>query len=243
LSNIYLGKLLCEGKNKMNEDQIIDLYYRRLFKYCVKITGSTIDAEDLAQESILKVIKAINNDPSRLISNSFLYTIAKNVWLDMNRKRRVSTSPMSFSEIEASFEEASFQTRELLEVLAMRLPVNYMVVLLLMDIFQFTAKETASVMKLTEGSVRITLNRARKKLKAFNKTDDYSGLAKYKLENQESLINSFVNAFITHNPQEIYHSYLQLTQLGIKISSLKHKDGKYYFTVRDLDGNILTLTS
>ncbi|GAA0332932.1 hypothetical protein GCM10008967_24550 [Bacillus carboniphilus] len=228
----------------MEEDQVIfDTYYSKLLKYCVQITGSYNDAEDLAQESILKVIKAIKHEPTRLITNSFLYTVAKNLWLDMNRKKRVSTSPISDSETEGSYEEASFKTRELLEILAGRLPINYMVVLLLIDVFQFTAKETASVMKSTEGAIRITLNRARKKLHAFGKVDDYLAPPKYKQENQESLLNVFVEAFVKKDPQMIYDSYIQLTQIGIRISTLKLRDGKYYFTVRDRDGNILMLSS
>ena len=60
----------------------------KLYKYCVKLSGSTPEAEDLVQETLLKTYRLMKTDPERNLSMSFLYTIAKNLFIDGKRKSR-----------------------------------------------------------------------------------------------------------------------------------------------------------
>jgi RNA polymerase sigma-70 factor (ECF subfamily) len=54
---------------------------------------------------------------------------------------------------------------ELLELLAERLPPRMVVIILLMDVFDFTAKETAELISSKETTVQVTLGRARTRLR------------------------------------------------------------------------------
>ncbi|MGM7684201.1 RNA polymerase sigma factor [Cytobacillus sp. Hm23] len=59
----------------------------KLYKYCLKLTGSTWMAEDLVQETLLKVYRLRDSEPNREITYAFLYTVAKNLFIDEKRKK------------------------------------------------------------------------------------------------------------------------------------------------------------
>ncbi|MGD7022306.1 RNA polymerase sigma factor [Rossellomorea vietnamensis] len=45
-------------------------------------------AEDWVQETLLKVYKIKSSEPGRVLTISFLYTTAKNLFIDEKRRRR-----------------------------------------------------------------------------------------------------------------------------------------------------------
>jgi RNA polymerase sigma factor (sigma-70 family) len=59
-----------------------------------------------------------------------------------------------------------FSTLESFERLVTYLSPRQSVIILLIDVFSFTARETAELTKLSEGAVKGILHRARKKLKS-----------------------------------------------------------------------------
>jgi RNA polymerase sigma-70 factor (ECF subfamily) len=65
-----------------------------LLRYSMRIAGNRWDAEDLAQDAALKVMKAVQENPARPVTNAYLYRIALNVWKDKQRKRRVQADPL-----------------------------------------------------------------------------------------------------------------------------------------------------
>lgn len=137
-----------------------------IYRYSLHLTRNRWDAEDLAQDALIKVLNAVGKDPERPITNAFLYRIVKNTWLDINKKRRLPTVAFDPSH-EPSASDNLLTTRELLELVAERLPPKMAVILLLMDVFDFTAKETAEFVQMKEKTVQVTLGRARLKLKEW----------------------------------------------------------------------------
>ncbi len=61
---------------------------RSLYKYCLSLTKSSWQAEDLVQETLMKVYMVRNSEPERVLTNSFLYTTAKNLLIDEKRRSR-----------------------------------------------------------------------------------------------------------------------------------------------------------
>ncbi|MCY9668002.1 RNA polymerase sigma factor [Paenibacillus alginolyticus] len=136
-----------------------------IYRYCLHITHNQWDADDLSQEVLFKVYKVVKSDPSRMISKAYLYRIASNAWKDKIKmdKRRIQTTDTAFND--TSFHDGELSTRELLEALAHRLSPRALVILLLIDVFDSTAKETAEFLSQAEGTVQVTLGRARLRLK------------------------------------------------------------------------------
>jgi DNA-directed RNA polymerase specialized sigma24 family protein len=94
---------------------------QRIYRYSLKITSNRWEAEDLTQDVLLKVYKAMEAKPSREVSNVYLYRIALTTWKDKRKKREPTMVSFDGSHIAHSNTDMQLSTRELLEVLAHRL--------------------------------------------------------------------------------------------------------------------------
>ena len=72
---------------------LYNCHYGSVERYIIKNSGSSYDAEDIFQESLMVTIKAIqeNKFHSESSLKSYLFAIAKNLWISELRKRK-STS-------------------------------------------------------------------------------------------------------------------------------------------------------
>lgn len=109
------------------------------------------------------------------------------------------------------------------------------VILLLMDIFDFKAKETAVFVEMNEATVHVTLGRARRRLKELAQ--------KSSEQTQAHSVNplhfdALVDAFHRRNPFDIYRAYLGLNKGGTQLTHLLTSRGQLHFTFRDPDGNL-----
>jgi len=163
---------------------------RLLWGLCYRMTGNAADADDLVQETF---VRAIEHPPRRMDEplRPWLVRVAINLSRDLLRlrKRRNYTGPWLPSpvptdspESPASYEppapaEDSPAARyELLEsvsfafLLALEaLMPTQRAVLLLRDVFDYSTTETASALDMTEANVKVTLLRARRRMKEYDK--------------------------------------------------------------------------
>jgi predicted RNA polymerase sigma factor len=92
---------------------------------------------------------------------SFLYTIAKNIFIDGKRK---SKDVVYFHE-EYHFESHDFTEYDsLLECLFTLLPLKQAMLLTLKDVFGYSSKEISSMLRITDTSVKTALHRARNRI-------------------------------------------------------------------------------
>lgn len=243
-----MNRLELSGFGPLAPMERFDQLRPELMRYCLKITGCRWDAEDLMQDATIRVIRSLEANPGRALSKAFLYRIASNLWIDQLRKKRFASEPLDDEHDRHAASESEFDTRELLELLADRLSPKYMVILLLMDVFDFTAKETAGILSATEGSVQITLSRARAKLKSLScdRYGEQRSSAK-KLTGGPiaggRAFESLVEAFRNRDPEAIYSAYVELSGQGMRVHHIKTMAGKLFFTFRDPDGNMLMVSS
>lgn len=66
----------------------LELEINKLYKYCLKLSGSSWAAEDLVQETMIKVYKLKASEPKREFNFSSLCTVAKNLFIDEKRKAK-----------------------------------------------------------------------------------------------------------------------------------------------------------
>ncbi|MGG3282045.1 RNA polymerase sigma factor [Paenibacillus solani] len=127
----------------------------RLHKYCLHVARDPWEAEDLLQETMIKVMRAVETEPERPLSSAYLYRIASNAWKDRWKRDKFNRSVSEDVLRDRSGEDGGLSTRELLETLADRLSSRAMVILLLMDVFDFTARETAEFLSMSEGTAQV----------------------------------------------------------------------------------------
>lgn len=137
-----------------------------LTRYCLSLTRSPHDAEDLAQDTWLKALGTLQGLGHRN-AEAYMLRIAKNAWID--RMRRQAREARLLRLEEPGFMEAPegpFEAERLLGALALRMSPVQRAVFLLREVFGLTGAETASRLRMTEGAVKAALHRARDALAA-----------------------------------------------------------------------------
>jgi RNA polymerase sigma-70 factor (ECF subfamily) len=74
-------------------EQLVNPYRRQLLVHCYRILGSFEDAEDMLQETLVRVWKRLDSFEGRSSLRSWLYKIATNASLDALDNRRVRGLP------------------------------------------------------------------------------------------------------------------------------------------------------
>lgn len=210
----------------------IEVVIKKLYKYCLRLSGSPWTAEDLVQETILKVYKIKKTEPKREFTFSYLCTVAKNQFIDETRKYKES---ILFNE-DLFGEACDFIDYDgLIEILLTTLPLKQAMLVTLKDVFGYTSKEMASMIRISNESIKTALHRARKKLKLQNNNKDME----IPFSNQEMII-ALTKAIREAKPMQIFYLYRLLESQNFKV-----RRGSIHslFYVIDPDGNILEITS
>ncbi|MGD6993569.1 RNA polymerase sigma factor [Sutcliffiella horikoshii] len=211
----------------------IEYEINKLYKYCLKLSGSPWIAEDLVQETFLKVYKIKKTEPSREFTFSFLCTVAKNKFIDEKRKYRET---IHFNEDLLGEAYDFIEYYGLIEVLFTSLPLKQSMLITLKDVFGYTSKEIASMLRVSDESIKTALHRSRKKLKLTNTTNMEKGT----LIPNHQIIMALSKSIKESKPMEIFYYYrlLESQNFQVKRSSLHS-----VFHVIDPDGNILEIVS
>ncbi|WP_219837083.1 RNA polymerase sigma factor [Paenibacillus sp. R14(2021)] len=222
-----------------------------LLRYCRSLCGKGAqvwEAEDIAQEVVAKLLSRCTEDPDFRPSKTYVLRTARNLWIDRLRKRQEVPLPeMPVSPETAAYRDDSpYAVRELLDTLIRRLPPRPFVILLLCDVFGFTAKETANCIDSTEVAVQVALSRARSRLRQLVSRglgpDDDASSALISVP-QSRLLDKVTEAFRRHDPKRIYQAYLDLYESGSTIARIRTTPGGLLsFTFRDPEGNLLMIT-
>jgi RNA polymerase sigma-70 factor, ECF subfamily len=140
----------------------------RLYRYCLKLTGSIFDAEDLLQDTLLKGFGAIGsgifvNQPA-VDARAYLCRIATNSWIDAQRRKR--TAEVAAPEVagEIATKEAAMVTSAATAALFERAAPQERAAVVLKDVFDFSLRDIADLLATSEGAVKAALHRGREKL-------------------------------------------------------------------------------
>src|SRR6202789_1687246 len=172
---------IAHGLKKQNPellDRLIELYQHRLLRYLLFLTGKREVAEDLFQETWMRVLLRGSQYNGKARFDTWLFTIARNLVIDLSRKRTMaSLDEMSdTTEDGRAFEIATdgpspledFQLREdraeVAEVL-MKLEPNYREVLVLRLHEEMSLAEIAGVTAAPLSTVKSRLYRGLAALK------------------------------------------------------------------------------
>jgi RNA polymerase sigma-70 factor (ECF subfamily) len=142
-------------------------------------------AEDCVQEAFLQAFRGIREFEGRSAVKSWLFRIVVNAALMRLRARR-GAGEQCLDDVLAQVEHGGSrpdlvwtevatpqeilqrkEARELVVAKLMQLPEGYRIVLLLRDIEGSSTEETARIMGLTEGAVKVRLHRARAAFKVL----------------------------------------------------------------------------
>ena len=161
--------------------EIYDQHYSRVRKFILALVKDEWAADDIIQETFLKVQQNIESlrDPSRL--SPWIFRIAHNLCQDHFRGLKKSRKEESIDQEETGdLKEALIQKglgiqkemeqRQMGECVQNQinlLPESLRTVLVLFDMMEFSHQESAEILEITVKNVKVRLHRARKKLKTI----------------------------------------------------------------------------
>jgi RNA polymerase sigma-70 factor (ECF subfamily) len=170
-----------------------------LIAHCYRMLGSVHDAEDLVQETFLRGWRAYEKFEERAALRTWLYRIATTACLRAleNRARRVLPAGVGDAAVDPNVSldgdsgdsydwlgpfpdalapEPAFAARESIRLAVVtalqELPARQRAVLILRDVLQFSAAETAEVLESTPAAVNSALQRARARLAEAAPSED-----------------------------------------------------------------------
>jgi len=176
-----------------------------LWSFCLKLTGSPWDAEDLLQDTLLKAFSRMALLGQAIDVKAYLFRVASNTWIDQKRHLKAVWEDLEGAEDVTAPEStgAQVESREAMEILVSTLPPRQRVILLLSDMFDFKAQEVAAMLNTTEGAIKAALHRARNALKKIQTETPDLHRARTGLTPPESLISRYIEAFNKRDPEAL----------------------------------------
>jgi RNA polymerase sigma-70 factor (ECF subfamily) len=129
----------CRGADKTAYGLLVKTHYRRVFALCFGMLGNVHDAEDVAQETLLKGLRSLRKlaKPERF--EPWVLRIAKNQCIDLLRRRKhVRAWPVEHEPVS----QPPAQEHDDLEAAIRRLPQELRLPLVL---FYFEHKDAGSI--------------------------------------------------------------------------------------------------
>jgi RNA polymerase sigma-70 factor, ECF subfamily len=203
----------------------LERHRRELAAHCYRMLGSPFEAEDAAQDALIRAWRSLDRFEGRSAVRSWLYRIATNVCLDMLNGRERRARPMDFGpawdphgpigEIlpEVTWVEPvpdvmvdpagdpadvaeSRETIRLAFIAALqRLPARQRAVLILCEVLRWKAAEVAELLDTSVASVNSALQRARATLDADGRASAGTETAADLDDEHRELLARYVDAF------------------------------------------------
>jgi RNA polymerase sigma-70 factor (ECF subfamily) len=181
-AEVKLARALMEGKLEFF-DEFVDTFRTRIFQYSYLMCGQREDAEEVAQDTLLKAFEHFDTlrEPERV--RSWVFRIAKNACLmkrrkslfapehelslehylsgdgETNRHQIADGGILPYDEVLRSEMNAA------LKQAIQELPPNYRAAILLRDIEELSTQETAEILEVSPDVVKQHLHRGRLALK------------------------------------------------------------------------------
>lgn len=163
-------------------EQLISDYQVKIYHIAFHMMGNEQDAEDAAQEAILKAYRYLGSFKEESGFYTWLYRITHNICLDMLRKRkRTHTHSMDLVKKDRDGQETEVQlvddkpqpeeelmSRQVqtdMQAAIAELKEHYRTVIILRDIEGMSYEDIAAVTEISVGTVKSRLNRARESLR------------------------------------------------------------------------------
>ena len=164
------------GEDAAWED-LVKVHTRRVYAICYRFTGSDSEAQDLAQEVVLRIFKNLKS--FRAGEGSFvvwLTRLTRNLLIDHYRRTKLDRVTDSIDEQAGVIEERSAamartdgmvagrEASEILQHALQKLSPDLRETVILRDLEELEYREIAEVLHVPEGTVKSRLNRGRAEL-------------------------------------------------------------------------------
>ena len=195
--------------------RIVEAHRGPLQAHCYRMLGSLEDAEDALQETFLRAWRGVRAFGGRGAVRNWLYRIATNVCLDaISLRMKLMLSPEPYRDEVVGVADghegpsARYEQREAVELAFLaslqHLPASQRAVLILRDVFGFSAREVSERLHTSVASVNSALQRARKAVE--ERPPDQSEQTTLRAvgdERTQTLVDAFVDAWTRRDVEAV----------------------------------------
>lgn len=166
---------LCQANDSKSQRELYDLFKPKVFGLCRRYTHSREEAEDVFQETFIRIFQNIYQVRDAEHLEQWLKRIAVNTAVNYYHKNKrhqhmVEDIGFSYSNDDYSLILSHFSDEQLIGLIN-SLPDGYRLVFNLYEVEGYSHAEIAEILSISEATSRSQLNRAkqtlRNKLKAF----------------------------------------------------------------------------
>ncbi len=177
---IRIVELLRSGRQVEAFDDLVRLYESQVFRLCCALLRNRAEAEDAAQESLVRVWKNLAGFDGRAALSTWIYAITRNRCLTALERRRHELSlsdenVAAQAESQAAAAAPGDDPQSVLRELVEELPEKFRRCLLLYYYEEQSVEQVAAMLAIPEGTVKTNLHRARallgQRLKALGLDD------------------------------------------------------------------------
>jgi len=164
-----LARRVIEGDMAAFE-YLFDRYRDAVHRLFLQRTGSAEDADDLLQETFIKVYMNLHRYSPDYTFGQWLYTIARNTFIDFVRRRQddlpIDGKFSSHASTTPSPEESFINSQRRLQIehCIARLPENYRKLIRMRFFDEYSYEEIAAKLSLPLGTVKTQIHRARERM-------------------------------------------------------------------------------
>ncbi len=160
----------CQNGDTDAMEKVYTGYKTSIFSIAYRFAGNHASAEDLLHDIFINVFKHIDKLRSPEAFNSWVYRIAINTCMSFARKReKIKEISMDDINPEDFSDNSHHPNHHHLEKAIKKLPAKQKSVFLLHDVTGFTHTEIAKIMKLSAGTSKSQLFKARMKIREYLK--------------------------------------------------------------------------
>ena len=142
--------------------RLYEVYGERVFRYAYRMLGNRTDAEDVAADTFLRVLRRAGDLRADGAFKTWLFRITRNLCIDRMRQHRLLELPP-----DASYGGGEDRTALRLAVhqALSELSMEYRDPLVLCDLEDLSAKEAADILKISVPALKSRLYRGRRALR------------------------------------------------------------------------------
>ena len=175
---------ILKSGNQKDAERALETLQGVVYGFGMKVCGTHEDAQDTAQETLIRLARQLREFPDARALSVWLYKVAKTQCLMSRRKSKFAPSQVisldSLMPKETDILMAGVDSRQStpekialndelrarLEEAITALPKPYRLVLILRDVEQLDTQEVAEVMGISEKATKMRLHRARTSVRA-----------------------------------------------------------------------------
>lgn len=157
----------CVKGDRLAQRNLYDIFSKRMYVVCLRYTKSQQEAEDVLQDSFIKIFKSLNGYRGDSRLDYWIKRIVVNTALNSQRKKLYMYPMVDIDDVKNDYDHSKilsgFQMDELLNMIR-ELPTGCRTVFNMFAIEGYSHKEIAKMLEVSEGTSKSQFSRARKLL-------------------------------------------------------------------------------